>query len=138
MSSSVDLALERPADCPPDDAIEPSGEFYRLTRRDLAEGDVPGDDDWIVPFQKRKGECAGCADRCDCHAHSVFQNLDDLQGARHANPWVRKKSVASVKLEPTSGAIRRSGTDLLPSHHDWWPAEPGVAPDAVVVKGAAE
>ena len=40
--------------------------------------------------------------------------------------------------EPTSGAIRRSGTDLLPSHHDWWPAEPGVAPDAVVVKGAAE
>ncbi len=138
MNASAPPLPQRPDGCPPSDAVAANGEFYRLTRRNLTEGEVPGDDDWTLPFQKRKGDCAGRADLCECHAHSVFENLDDLEGARKANPWVRKKSVAVVELEPAFGKIRKSGTDLLPSHHDWWPAEPRSVPSAVVVKGAAE
>ena len=136
MASSANLAL--PADCPPSDAVATSAaQFYRLTSPQLGVGDQAPADDWIVPHNNKKGDCAGCPERCECHAHSLFRDLADLAAARSVSPWIRRKSVALLTLSSGMGKIRRSPTAVLPSHHDWWPADPAVVPAASVVEVVA-
>lgn len=138
-AGSEDKGLKaRPKGCPPARAKHPDGVFLRLTSRSLSEGDVPGAEDWQLPFEKRKGRCAGRPDVCSCHAHSVFLDRSDVEFARAASPWARKKSVSQLKLDPDCGKVAPSDSEILPSHHDWWPAVALAVPDAVVVMVAAE
>lgn len=127
-----------PDGCPPDEAEPPHGEFFRLSRRNLAEGDVSAQEDWMLPHQNLKGDCAGDADRCECHAYSLFVDLDDLHAARRASPWFRKKSVAKIELVPAMGQILATPTELMNSHHDWWPTANVGVPAATVVEVAVE
>lgn len=104
MSNSADHAnVMLPADCPPDGAVAPRGRYFRLTSAALRSGDVPSGDDWVLPFLKKKGECAGRPELCDCHAHSVFSDLDDVHGARKASAWVRSALRQPRSHEPPSG-----------------------------------
>lgn len=47
------------------------------------------------------------------------------------------RPVALLTLSSGMGKIRRSPTAVLPSHHDWWPADPAVVPAASVVEVVA-
>ena len=138
-AGSKDEDLEHlPVGCPPDDAVPPDGDFFRLTARNLSEGDVPGAEDWQLPFEKRKGDCAGRSDVCSCRAHSVFTDRSDVDFARAASPWARRKSVSRLKLEPDCGKVVASESEILPSHHDWWPTFTSDVPASVVIMAAAE
>jgi hypothetical protein len=136
MSAAALEQAQLPEDCPPGDAVPMSGEFFRFTAPKLQPGDIAPADDWVVPYQKQKGECVGCPDRCECHAHSIFRDRGDVERAREISPFARKKSIASLVLSPQMGLVRQSPTDALPSHHDWWPTDPSVAPSAAVVEAA--
>ena len=124
-----------PPNCPPSDAVSPTTTaFYRFTAPKLCVGDVAPPDDWILPDKKRKGECVGRVDCCECHAHSLYRNKDDITKARDLSPFLRKKSVAVVSLDPSMGKVRNSPQQGLSSHYDWWPTDPTVAPSANVIE----
>lgn len=111
-----------PARCPPDDARPLEMTAYRLAAPSHEVGGSTTDSDWQLPHQKRKGECAGKISVCDCHAHSVFADLDELLRASALVPWIRKKSIARVEIGLADGDLVKSPTDIGESHHDWWPS----------------
>ncbi len=125
----------RPPGCPPATAAPPDGTFFRLVSGKLRVGEAPGDGEWVLPVSKPKGECAGATDRCDCHAHSVFADVDDLRRARTWSQWVRSKAIASLQLRSDMGLIEASPSDIGDSHNDWWPIN-GDPPEALVVEEA--
>jgi len=128
----MDVELALPGDCPPSSAQEPQGAFFRLVSGSLREGEVAGDGDWILPAMKTKGDCAGVTDRCECFAHSLFEDADDLLRAREQIAWARRKAIAEIELTPEMGVIEASPSDLGDSHHEWWPADNQVPQSQVV------
>lgn len=123
-----------PASCPPSHAEPRSGFFYRLVGATLNVGDVPAGDEWLLPYAKRKGDCVGRTDLCDCHSHSVFSEIEDLRAARRLVPWAAKKGIAQVLLSTDDGVLAASASELGDSHHDWWPTQPEVLPASTVVE----
>jgi hypothetical protein len=121
-----------PDRCPPDGAVGAVGVFFRLVRKNLKEGDTPSADDWLPPYRKRKGECVGGGDRCECHAHSLIGDLQSIEAARESVPWVRGKAVARVELLPSMGKTLETPSAIA-NHHDWWPSPGDLVPESVVV-----
>lgn len=122
-----------PSECPPPAAQPVTGMFYRLAAKNLTVGDTPSKQDWILPVHKRKGECAGKFDACECWSHSVFADIDDLVNAAKTSNWVRAKSIASVAITPDMGRLMKSPSEHGDSHHDWWPSEKLEVENAVVI-----
>lgn len=135
--ATVDAAAI-PAGCPPSDASPRTGVFYHFVRGVLNAGDTTEPTDWEIPYLKRKGDCAGCPERCECHAHSLFTDIEELRKARLAIPWSRKKAIASIELNAGMGVLKQTQSDVGDSHHDWWPSDPGMAIRAPVVEGAEQ
>jgi hypothetical protein len=133
MSSGVQL----PEDCPPNGHLPAEGTFYRLTRGDLAEGSAPGSGDWVLPLNTRKSEAYQQYDMCQAYSYSMFADLRVLLEARESVPFVRKKSISRVELQPAMGRILETESWIGPSHHDWWPSEGNLVPPAEVVEGRA-
>lgn len=136
MSDPASYPVELPPGCPPASAVAAGGAFYRLVGRSLALGEAPGANDWILPHKKRKGECAGQTQVCECHAHSLIADLDHVRLAWKLVPWVRKKAVARVDLDGSMGRILQWPTDVFPSHYEWWPTPATLVPRCEVVEGA--
>lgn len=130
MPSASDL----PAGCPPEGNSPAEGVYYRLTAGDLQKGEQPPNSDWVLPVNKKKGDCAGRVDKCSCYAHSVFTSIDVLRRAREFSPWVRKKSIARVELSPSDGVVLETPSEIGEGHHDWWPSYDGSPISAVVVE----
>jgi hypothetical protein len=127
----------RPEGCPPPEATPLDGDFYRLVRKSLQIGQEVPADEWVPPYQKRRSECTGQPERCECHAHSIFANIDDLLRARDLVPWVRSKAIGRVQLVADHGVGLKSDSLLGPSHYDWWPHNENVVPQGEVVEAAA-
>ena len=125
-----------PSECPPAAAQPVTGIFYRLTAKNLVLGEAPGNQDWILPVNKRKGDCAGSVDVCGCWAHSVFADVDDLLEAAKTSNWVRGKSIASVGITPEMGRLAKTPSEHGDSHHDWWPSADIDVSTSVVVREA--
>lgn len=133
MTSGQD-ASSLPDSCPPADAERRSGQFYRLTRKGLKVGDASTEGDWLLPYQKRMGQCVGKADLCECHAHSVFVDLDEIVAAAKISKWVRGKSVAAIRIGPDDGLLAHRPSSLGESHHDWWPSRRIDPAECVIVR----
>ena len=131
-------AITLPGDCPPAEAEPREGQFYRLARkgRNVGDATVP-EEDWLMPYDTRGGECYGDRACCKCHAWSVIEVLDDIVQARNISPWARQKSVAEFQLALTMGLVRADKTEEFNSHCDWWPTDRSAPPVGTIVLAAA-
>jgi hypothetical protein len=133
--SGTELSL--PNDCPPTSSRPPAGTYYRLVGGHLRVGESVPAEDWTLPLRKRKGECAERADRydvCECFAHSIFADANDLMEGRKTSSWARGKAIAQVELCHDMGRIEPTYADLGSSHHEWWPSPLDLIPQAVVMQ----
>ena len=129
MSESVKL----PESCPPSDASTDLGTFYRFVAGTLGVSATPTADDWTPPHAKRKGPCVGKVEECECHAHSLYSDLEDVVNERLLlGSTMSKKAIARVDITPADGLIRASPLNG-DSHVDYWPSETGHLPQASVV-----
>lgn len=126
-----------PLGCPPASSVAAGGSFYRLVAGSLTVGEASGSNDWILPYNKTKGECAGKPEVCECHAHSLIADLDHVRLARELVPWVAKKGIARVDLDASMGRILECPTAVFPSHYEWWPTPASLVPHSEVVEGAS-
>lgn len=125
--------LQLPAGCPPEQAQPAAGKFFRLVSGSLSVGDEPGSEDWVIPAKKRKGECVGRFDCCECYSHSLFLDVNDLINACETTPWARKKAIAEVVLEPSYGVVVKTSSSVGDSHHDWWASPLDLVPSSRVM-----
>lgn len=103
-----------PDQCPPGDAIEPDGVYYRLTDGSTA----VCKDFWshrkIWPTKKFH------TSECIAMSISVFTDPGPLIALKKI-PLHAKKSVVAVKLVHEAGKIKQTGSN--PLHHSWWRAD---------------
>jgi hypothetical protein len=123
-----------PDHCPPTGASPASGEFLRLVQKGLSIGDVPGHEDWQLPYLNPKSPSYGRTEECDNHAHSLFADEADIAQAKSFVPAFRKKRVARVVLTPEMGLVLNTPNPLGQSHHDWWPTPSDLIPESEVVQ----
>ena len=135
MSNSTNAVVPLPAGCPPDDAVSASMMAYRLAQPSHAVGSRTVDDDWVIPYMKRKGECAGKPDVCECHAHSMFLKLDYLVEASKLSSWIRGKSIAAVEIGPADGVTKDTPIDIAEGHFEWWAPQGFVPLGEIVMEG---
>jgi hypothetical protein len=122
-----------PLNCPPSSASPADGEFFRFVKGALAIASVAQEDDWIPPHLKRNSRCTGKVESCECHAHSLFSDIDDMYNARAAIAGFRKKAIARVLLSPPDGLMLHTPRQK-DSHHDFWPTEGNNYPAAEVIE----
>lgn len=115
------LPANLPKDCPPADAGVPSGVFFLYARPIHKPGDPLGDADWVLPWQRRKGDAVGRTDLCQAWAYSLFDDLARMHQMRENEPWTRYKSIAQVQLSEADGSILATSSRMGPGHHSWWP-----------------
>jgi hypothetical protein len=124
-----------PDGCPPEGHFAAHGVFYRLARANLVPGEVPGAEDWRLPLHTKKSAAYQQFDQCDAYSYSMFADIEVLRRARESVPWVRKKSIARVTLEPAMGRILETESPVGATHHEFWPSEDDLVPPAQVVEG---
>jgi hypothetical protein len=135
---NIGVLEKLPDECPPINATARTGDFYRLTSNHLKRGEIAPANDWILPYQKSAGECAGKIESCACHAHSLMTDPSDYVSGCSLSPWMRRKSLALVTLDRTMGVILETPSDLVDSHVDWWPSTQSLFPHAEVIEEAEE
>lgn len=106
-----------PAQCPPADAAETSGTFYRLIK-----GDTPEPDEFL-PFWLTKGaesqkrwkkngkDCVSCG-------LSISANIGNLKD--RISPSTRYRKIVKVTLDAGMGKIKSTPNHTDASHHTWW------------------
>lgn len=102
-----------PQHCPPEDAKECHGEYYRI-----ANGDPATSPDFFSQrkLQPTKLFAGQGIDECITRAVSLFKDKHDAQ-RRLKLPKFRHSVIAIVTLYPKDGAIKKTFGD---SHYSWW------------------
>jgi hypothetical protein len=103
-----------PADCPPDDATDAVGNFYRFAESDPVTGK-----DCICLWIRQNGNIQG-ANKCGACGLSVFTDLKDADRLRKIFKTYRKKHLAAASLATPTGKIKSTPTSAIKSHHTWW------------------
>ena len=129
---------ELPQQCPPPTAAARTGPFFRLVRAELEVGQQTDKADWRKPYKNGVGQCAGGVEICDCHAYSVYSELEDAERAIALVPPYRPKSIAAVEMNADLGVLEPTPTKgsaglIHDSHHNWWPSPSSLLPAGIVV-----
>lgn len=111
-----------------------NGDFFRLANKAHAVGDSTDASSWLRPYETRGARLYKQPEDPEAHGLSIFHSLDDLRMCRDLNPFMRKKSVARVKIEDTQGHLRHTPIEHGTSHHDWWTEPVGLVPKAEVIE----
>jgi len=105
-----------PEECPPDDAADPDGEFYRFVKCD-----PPGAIDFLSNRELHPGMTySDSAVECRSCALSMIRDLSDVISMQQMVPGFRKRSVAIGTLQSEDGRIAHTPSQRCPSHHSWW------------------
>lgn len=106
---------ELPEQCPPRDAIDCNGRYYRI-----ANGNPINSADFFS--QRRlspdKVFTGKGVDECITRAVSLFAKIDDAK-KRLKLPKFKQANIAMVELHPKDGVIKQTFAD---SHHSGWRA----------------
>lgn len=104
---------ELPASCPPSDAVSCEGVFYRI-----ANGNPVVSPDFFSQrkLQPDKIFKGNGVDECVARAVSLFKDKEDAR-KRLKLPKFKHSVIASVRLEPKDGAMKKTFRD---SHYSWW------------------
>lgn len=99
-----------PDKCPPNDAIEPNGVYFRLVN-DLNNVEVDlVSQRYDAPTKKFN------QDECICCAVSLFANVEDCDNITKL-PRHKNKKIYRLQLSDNDGLIKQT---FKPSHHSWW------------------
>lgn len=121
-----------PPSCPPADAFAVDKTFYRFVKGTHEDGDTPGADDWRLPHEKPGTRYYGRTDVCQCHSHSLLDDLEEAERARKLIPGFRNKRIAQVEITVTMGVVKRT-KGISRAHHSWWPNPADLVPGATVL-----
>ncbi|MRG97537.1 hypothetical protein [Polyangium spumosum] len=98
-----------PKSCPPDDVEEVTGEVFRFVRND-----PPTSEDMKTYADEGKPG----SDACGACALSVLRSLEDVELARKAMPWFKRRLVARALLLGAHGVIKQTGPHK--HHYSYW------------------
>lgn len=115
----TDWPASFPSNCPPGDAVDANGRFYRLV--DVA---PPTADDFLslselVAAGKRKPRKR--IDLCEAAGVSIFADAQDLQRIRLMAPFA--DCFVAVGDIDGSGKLKPTPRGPSDSHHTWWVPE---------------
>jgi hypothetical protein len=111
------------------------GDFFVLAEANLLPLQPTGPMTWQRPYEKPRGQFFGQTEDCDAHSLSVFAEVADLRNARDFTPWMRRKSIAMVRISRQDGRLKRTPTPEGDSHHNWWTDPHTLIPSATVIEG---
>jgi hypothetical protein len=102
-----------PADCPPADATQPAGTFYRLVpAMPPAATDL---DSQYVKFPDRK-----YSDPCKARGVSMYAMQADAVSTRDRYHAFRSWLVAVGSVDGAPGLVKATPSNEGSSHHTWW------------------
>jgi len=104
---------ELPPSCPPSDATDCQGTYYRVSNGNPAESCDFFSQRLLAPDKKFKGEGI---DECIVRAVSVFAELDDAKNLLKL-PKFKRANIAELHLQEQDGKIKKT---FKKSHHSWW------------------
>lgn len=104
---------ELPSSCPPSDAIDSEGTFYRVSHGNPAESSDFFSQRLLAPDKQFHGEGI---DECIVRAVSVFAELNDAKNLLKL-PKFKKANIAIVHLHEQDGKIKKT---FKKSHYSWW------------------
>jgi hypothetical protein len=116
MSAGSLLADGWPPNCPPGDAVDASGVYYRVAKSPLA------DDDFKTHHETGKRKTM---DPCERRCLSICGTVDDAVQTRRLYPMLGT-SIAEGTLGAASGKTRFTN-GVIATHSNWWPTEPVAA-----------
>ncbi len=103
------FALNCPKDCPPKDAQAVSGPVIRFVRHDPPTA---------ADMKTYADEGKSTNDICGSCALSVLRRIEDVETARKAIPYFRKRLVAEALLTDAHGVIKQTGSHAY--HYSFW------------------
>ncbi|MBO4827732.1 MAG: hypothetical protein J5506_10970 [Prevotella sp.] len=109
----MDWYEQLPPLCPPTDAVQCGGTFYRI-----AKGNPAKDVDFFSQrkMQPNKVFTNLGIDECIARSISLFSEVNDAV-RRLRLPKFRNAKVAEVVLQPKDGMMKKTFSD---SHYSWW------------------
>lgn len=102
-----------PKRCPPRDAVDCKGRFYRIANGNPAQSADFFSQRQLAPDKVFKGQGI---DECIVRAVSLFADLDDAK-KRMRLPKFKHSTIAVVELHPKDGVMKKTFAD---SHYSWW------------------
>lgn len=102
-----------PKYCPPSEAEECHGDFYRIANGNPATSVDFFSQKKLQPDKVFKGQGI---DECIARAVSLFKDKDDAR-KRLKLPKFKHSVIAVVRLEPKDGVMKKTFRD---SHYSWW------------------
>jgi hypothetical protein len=105
-----------PKDCPPRNALDVSGVFYRIIKEN-----IPQESDFYSWREKNENKnCPTSITECQACGLSVFTDRDDAEQTMRRIPRFKKSRLAMGSLEPGMGMIANTPSHTSKSHHTWW------------------
>lgn len=104
---------ELPKSCPPKDAVDCNGCYYRIANGNPAESADFFSQRRLAPDKVFKGKGV---DECTIRAVSLFAEINDAK-KRLKLPKFRQANIAIVELGPKDGMLKQTFSD---SHYSWW------------------
>lgn len=102
-----------PSSCPPSDASECEGTYYRVSYGNPAESKDFFSQQKLAPEKTFKGDGI---DDCIVRAVSLFSALDDARQLLKL-PKFKKANIAEICLHGKDGKIKKT---FKKSHYSWW------------------
>ena len=102
-----------PSDCPPADANDPDGIFYRLVH-----GVLPAPEDFVSYAEAGKQVQPGRA--CEARGLSLFTDISDALHYLRKFPSLGR-GIASAALTDQHGKVTATPRGPASSHSTWWP-----------------
>ncbi|WP_210150528.1 hypothetical protein [Chryseobacterium scophthalmum] len=100
-----------PEQCPPKDALEPSGEiYYRLV------SNIENPIEELISQRLEFPTKAFEIDECTCCAVSIYSDKKDCENITKF-PRHKKKKIYEFSLAKNDGLVKQT---FKPSHHSWW------------------
>lgn len=116
-----------PVSCPPADAIDCNGIFYRVSHGNPAESSDFFSQRLLAPDKRFLGEGI---DECIVRAVSVFAELNDAKNLLKL-PKFKNANIAILNLQEQDGKTKKT---FKKSHHSWWRSKSFDVYNAKIIK----
>ena len=112
-----------PENCPPNDATEPCGEYWRIVKHDPPS---PQDFEPLCIANPRRqysddlNDRYGASPRCLASGVSLLKTIEEARNVARAIPAKRTGMLAKGTLEPDMGRLKHTPTNKNKGHHTLW------------------